>query len=95
MDFSDAASQWLVGAPIAVQMLVLVLVGLPVLAAVAWGLMWVIDATVRVITRPTGADSAGGADVSAGERAAGQAAAGRAGRPRGRGTRIVNHVEPK
>lgn len=42
-DVIDALSQWLVEAPIAVQMLVLTLTAVPALVAVAWVLMWGID----------------------------------------------------
>lgn len=44
---SDAASQWMVEAPIAVQMLVLVCTVVPVAVCVAWALMFVIDAVAR------------------------------------------------
>ncbi|WP_293770488.1 hypothetical protein [uncultured Corynebacterium sp.] len=39
----DAASQWMVGAPIAVQMLVLAVTAVPALIVAAWVLMWIID----------------------------------------------------
>ncbi len=43
MGVFDALSQWLVGAPIVVQMLVVLVTAAPTLVIVAWIVMWVID----------------------------------------------------
>lgn len=47
MTWTDGLAQWLVGAPMAVQMVVLVVVAVPVAVAAAWALMWAIDRVAR------------------------------------------------
>ena len=44
--------EWLVGAPIAVQMALLLVTAVPAAAAAAWALMWLIDRPFRGTVRP-------------------------------------------
>ncbi|KXI17550.1 hypothetical protein HMPREF3227_01438 [Corynebacterium sp. CMW7794] len=44
----DAFSQWMVEAPIAVQMLILTVAVVPAFVAVAWVLMFCIDRVARI-----------------------------------------------
>lgn len=55
-EFIDAFTQWLVSAPIAVQMLILIITVVPTMVVVAWFMMYVIDwigFKIRPVAQPT------------------------------------------
>ncbi|WP_157105753.1 hypothetical protein [Corynebacterium phocae] len=51
MEWFDSFAQWMVNAPIAVQMLILVATAVPAMVVLAWVLMWAVDAVARLGAR--------------------------------------------